>query len=189
MSDSTYIINDPDIDEKVLIYFNDNVDDKSAVKLITDISNSKNNNYTINIYISSPGGSGRYGLTIADYIEECNKAGYEINTYNFGNCSSSAIAIFMAGKNRYMLDHSRFTFHEIACNISKQPFGEAVENMEIINRVQNDYFEYIKEKCYSVDHGMNIEEVINECYNGKTKTIYKNKAALYGIITSEEFKF
>lgn len=65
----------------------------------------------IEIWINSPGGK----VVDADQIvSSILKSKTKVDTYNIGMCASCAGAIFLAGRNRYMMDYAKFMIHGIS---------------------------------------------------------------------------
>lgn len=65
----------------------------------------------IEIWINSPGGK----VVDADQIvSSILKSKTKVDTHNIGMCASCAGAIFLAGRNRYMMDYAKFMIHGIS---------------------------------------------------------------------------
>lgn len=80
----------------------------------------------IQIWINSPGGVVSDGEQIYSTIL---KTKTKVNTYNIGMCASIAGPIFLAGRNRYMMDFAKFMMHPVAGGDAKS--REAFENSVI----------------------------------------------------------
>ncbi len=65
----------------------------------------------IDIWINSGGGT----ITDSDQIiSAILKSRTKVDTHNIGMCASCAGAIFLAGRNRYMMDYAKFMIHGIS---------------------------------------------------------------------------
>ena len=76
-------------------------------ELLFLLSNAEENN-TINLYITSPGGSVFSGMAIANAIQ-ASKA--QVNTIIAGLAASIAAVVWFAGKERYALPYSLLMIH------------------------------------------------------------------------------
>lgn len=65
----------------------------------------------INVWINSPGGSVVDGMQIFNTIL---KARTKVDTHNVGMAASIAAPIFLAGRNRYMMDNAVFMVHPVS---------------------------------------------------------------------------
>ena len=65
----------------------------------------------INVWINSGGGSIIQAMNIFSAI---TKSKTPVDTYNMGICASSAGAIFMAGRKRFMCDYAQFMMHPVS---------------------------------------------------------------------------
>lgn len=82
----------------------------------------------INIWINSPGGSVTDGMQIFNTIL---KTKTKIDTHNVGMAASIAAPIFLAGRNRYMMDNSVLMVHPVSGGDedSRQVFEKCVNTM------------------------------------------------------------
>ncbi len=69
------------------------------------------NKSKIDVWINSGGGSVMDSDLI---ISAILKSKTKVDTHNVGTCASSAGAIFLAGRNRYMMDYAKFMIHGIS---------------------------------------------------------------------------
>lgn len=80
----------------------------------------------IDIWINSGGGV----ITDSDQIiSAILKSNTKVDTHNIGMCASCAGAIFLAGRNRYMMDYAKFMIHGISGasnNGSAKAFTDAI---------------------------------------------------------------
>lgn len=84
------------------------------------------NKSKINIWINSPGGV----ITDAEAIVAAIlKSKTKVDTHNIGMVASCAGPIFLAGRNRYMMDYAKFMMHPVSGGDSKS--REAFENSTI----------------------------------------------------------
>lgn len=106
-------------------------------------------NAPINIYIDSPGGDVRAGLTIIDTMKSIKP---KINTFCYSMAASMAAIILACGDKRYAFEHSTIMIH--------QPLSP----MEGIYR-QTD----LSERARSLEEmRKDLETILSNATNGKT---------------------
>jgi len=90
------------------IVFSGEIDQKSVKEPIEKILNATE---PIDIYINSGGGESYSSLAIVDVILNCR---YDVNTYAIGETASSALTLFISGKNRYIGKNARLMYHDLS---------------------------------------------------------------------------
>jgi ATP-dependent Clp protease protease subunit len=82
----------------------------------------------INIWVNSPGGSVVDGMQIFNTIL---KTKTKVDTHNVGMAASIAAPIFLAGRNRYMMDNAVLMVHPVSGGdeVSRQVFEKCVNTM------------------------------------------------------------
>lgn len=86
------------------------------------------NKTCIDIYMNTPGGSVVDGQEIYNSIL---KAKTKVNTHNIGMCASIGLPIFLAGRNRYMMDNATAMLHPLSGgdHKSREALNSAVNTM------------------------------------------------------------
>lgn len=82
----------------------------------------------IQVWINSVGGAVVDAMSIFNAILKSKTA---VDTYNVGTCASSAGAIFMAGRKRYMADYAQFMMHPVSGGDEKSmnAFKSSIQTM------------------------------------------------------------
>ncbi len=87
----------------------------------------------ITLYINSPGGDVVSGLALFDYISIMKKA---VNTVCTGTAASMGAILFLAGKRRSMLPHTRLMIHDPSFgggNFAGKKSHEIQRNLDKLN--------------------------------------------------------
>ncbi len=99
-----------------IIFLDGEVDQDSCVTLIQQLLYLESRNIKeITIYINSPGGEVISGLSVYDTIMGLKTP---VKTVAIGTAASMGSIIFLAGKKRYMLPHSRVLIHDPLLTLS-----------------------------------------------------------------------
>ena len=99
-----------------IIFLDGEVDQDSCVTLIQQLLYLESRNIKeITIYINSPGGEVISGLSVYDTIMGLKTP---VKTVVIGTAASMGSIIFLAGKKRYMLPHSRVLIHDPLLTLS-----------------------------------------------------------------------
>lgn len=123
------------------------VDDFEAA----EIKRSIQDNDSLDIYISSIGGSVNNGFEIVNLIQAAEKNGKDIRTHILSNADSIASVIFLAPKKdkRYIVENSTMFVHEprfmFGIDIDKEKADKMSEELEIQkNRIADFYVKSIE---------------------------------------------
>ncbi len=104
-----------DIEDELLsgreIFLVDSVDAKTSNELIKQLMYLQREDSTkeITLYINSPGGEVISGLAVYDYISMMTAP---VKTVCIGTAASMGAILFLAGKKRVMLPHTRLMIHD-----------------------------------------------------------------------------
>lgn len=95
------------------IFLTQEVDSESSNQLIKQlmILEKMDDQSEITLYINSPGGDVVSGLAVYDYIQIMKAP---VRTVCIGTAASMGAILFLAGKNREMLEHTRLMIHDPA---------------------------------------------------------------------------
>lgn len=119
----------------------------------------------IKILINSPGGYVESGWAIVDAIQNSSTPVITIGT---GQVASMALAILVAGHERYATKHTQFMYHEIIGGVWGNPKDIKVE-YEHCEKLQEMYDQLIKEntnfpveeiKPKNIDYWFDAEEAL-----------------------------
>ena len=108
----------------------------------------------ITIYINSPGGEVMSGLAVYDYIKTMKSP---VRTVCMGDTASMGAIIFLAGKKREMLPHSRILIHDPSyghLDVSGKKPHEIQRGVDSLNKVRETLAEIISEKT-----GKSLDEI------------------------------
>ena len=99
-----------------IIFLDGEVDQDSCITLIQQLLYLESRNIKeITIYINSPGGEVIAGLSVYDTIMGLKTP---VKTVAIGTAASMGSIIFLAGRKRYMLPHSRVLIHDPLLTLS-----------------------------------------------------------------------
>lgn len=84
------------------------------------------------IYISSPGGEISSGLSLCDYIKQMKAP---VNTVCIGTAASMGSILFLHGKRRIMMAHSRIMIHDPSFGQSIPAGEKPLEIQERVNKL------------------------------------------------------
>lgn len=129
----------------------------------------------ITLYINSPGGEVKSGLSVYDYIRQMKTP---VRTVCIGTAASMGSILFLAGDKREMYPHSELMIHDPSTQVGSYEKPEQLRTrLESLVEVSRSLAEIISERS-----GMDIEEVNRLT---KTDTYYNAQAALKsGLATS-----
>lgn len=108
----------------------------------------------ITLYINSPGGEVSSGLAVYDYISIMKAP---VRTVCVGTAASMGAILFLAGKNREMLPHTRIMIHDPSYssgNIAGRKSHELQHQLDKLNESRESLARIIAEKT-----GKTIEEI------------------------------
>ena len=92
------------------IFLTGEINEESAVEIIRQLMYLDNRSSDpVTLYISSPGGSVISGMAIYDYI---NIMQSRVNTVCIGIAASMGAILFLAGRDRMILPHSKVMIHD-----------------------------------------------------------------------------
>lgn len=130
----------------------------------------------ITIYINSPGGEVISGLAVYDFISLMRSP---VRTVCTGTAASMGAILFLAGKKREMLPHTRLMIHDPSFSggsIGGKKSHEIRHELEKLDEVRTALAEIIAEKT-----GKSIEEIYNVTSDD---TFYSAKEAIeFGLAT------
>ncbi|MCR4909435.1 MAG: ATP-dependent Clp protease proteolytic subunit [Lachnospiraceae bacterium] len=138
------------------IFLVDEVDAKSSNALIKELMflESEDDEKEITLYINSPGGEVLSGLAVYDYLSLMKAP---VRTVCIGTCSSMAAILFLAGKKRQMLPHTRIMIHDPSfsnANMSGRKSHEIQHELDKLNEIRETTAGIIAEKT-----GKSLEEI------------------------------
>ena len=92
-------------------------------------------NYPTSVYLNSPGGNVRIGMAI---IAEITMRGYDTVVPANATCASMCANIWLAGKRRFVTEHSRVGFHSTSIRGVRSEHGneEVKEFYRILNLIR-----------------------------------------------------
>ncbi len=151
------------------LVFNKPVDFDSIFELIEKIKLSRETD--IAVTITSCGGNPKAILPFKDFIEQNN---INLNTIASGTVASSAVALFMLGNKRQMLNNSYLLIHEpvVFFKDDSVDIYDLEENLKRIKVTREDFFSdllsktkvtnrILKNKIYKKDWYIKKEEAIS----------------------------
>ena len=138
------------------IFLVDEIDAKSSNELIKQLMylEQEDESAEVTIYINSPGGEVISGLAVYDYIQLMTAP---VNTVCIGTAASMGAILFLAGKSRRMLPHTRLMIHDPSYgsgNISGRKSHEIQHELDKLNEIREALAEIIAEKT-----GKDMEEI------------------------------
>ena len=160
------------------IFLTTEVDSETSNKLIKQlmILEKMNDNAEITLYINSPGGEVVSGLAVYDFIKLMKAP---VRTVCIGTAASMGAILFLAGKKREMLEHTRLMIHDPAYGggdmAGKKPH-ELQVYVDNLKQIQEITAKIIAEKT-----GKSLEEI----YEKTRDDTYFNadEAIEYGLAT------
>ena len=160
------------------IFLTTEVDSETSNKLIKQlmILEKMDNNSEITLYINSPGGEVVSGLAVYDFIKLMKAP---VRTVCIGTAASMGAILFLAGKKREMLEHTRLMIHDPAYGggdmTGKKPH-ELQVYVDKLKQIQKITAKIIAEKT-----GKSLEEI----YEKTRDDTYFNadEAIEYGLAT------
>lgn len=154
------------------------VDEKSMTELMKKLMylEKKNNKEEITLYINSPGGMVVSGLAVFDCIRVMKAP---LRTVCIGDAASMGAILFLAGKKREMLEHTRILIHDPSYGHfdmgGKKPH-EIQHEVDSLNKIRETLGSIISERT-----GKPIEEVYKITAND---TYFSAKEAIeFGLAT------
>lgn len=108
----------------------------------------------ITLFINSPGGDVASGLAVYDYIKTMKKT---VNTVCTGTAASMGAILFLAGKKRSMLEHTRLMIHDPSFHgniFSGKKSHEIQKGLDNLNKSRESLARIISEKT-----GKSIEQI------------------------------
>ena len=133
--------------EESEVFLVDEITPKSANNLIQKLMYLDSKDLgEITIYINSPGGEVISGLAVYDYIKIMKSP---VRTVTIGDAASMGAIIFLAGKKREMLPHTRILIHDPSyghLDVSGKKPHEIQRGVDSLNKVRETLAEIISEK-------------------------------------------
>lgn len=167
------------------IFLVDDVNAESSNELLKQLMYLEKEDCTkeITLYINSPGGEVISGLAVYDYISIMKAP---VRTVCIGTAASMGAILFLAGKKREMLSHTRIMIHDPSYghrDISGRKPHEIQHELDKLNETRQNLAEIIAEKT-----GKSIEEIYkvtaDDTYYNATEAIEFGLAT--GIITDNK---
>ncbi len=149
-----------DIEDELLssreIFLVDGVDARTSNELIKQLMYLQREDSTkeITLYINSPGGEVISGLAVYDYISMMTAP---VKTVCIGTAASMGAILFLAGKKRMMLPHTRLMIHDPSYShndIGGRKPHEIQHELDKLNETREALARIIAEKT-----GKTIEEI------------------------------
>lgn len=160
------------------IFLVDEVDTKSSNELIKKLMylEQEDRDREITLYINSPGGEVISGLAVYDYIRIMEAP---VNTVCIGTAASMGAVLFLAGKERKMLKHTRLMIHDpsYGCGELKGRKSHEIQHeLNELNKVRKILAGIISERT-----GKSIKEI----YKVTAKDTYYSaeEAVRFGLAT------
>lgn len=125
----------------------------TLLKQLMYLEHCENNN-DITLYINSPGGDVVSGLAVYDYISIMKKT---VNTVCTGTAASMGAILFLAGKKRSMLPHTRLMIHDPSFgggSFAGKKSHEIQRNLDKLNESRETLAKIIAEKT-----GRSLDEI------------------------------
>ncbi|MBR6696269.1 MAG: ATP-dependent Clp protease proteolytic subunit [Oscillospiraceae bacterium] len=166
-----------------VIFLDDEINPTTALETIKQlVALDRESNDEIKLFINSPGGCVTSGLAICDTIEIIKSP---VTTVCIGLAASMGAVIFLHGKNRQMMKHSKIMLHDPSFgggNLRGKKPHEIETELNELREVQETLVNIISEKT-----GKPKEEV----YEITKKDTYFDfeKARYFGIATNILTKF
>lgn len=107
------------------------------------------------VILSSGGGRMFEALKLSNYIRENN-----IDTYALNECYSACTVIFIAGKNRFLIDDAKLGFHAVDSELNKHSFTPIV-----FSTIQSKVAKQFKSQGVK-------EQFLREMYNTSSKDMW-----------------
>lgn len=138
------------------IFLVDDVNAESSNELLKQLMYLEKEDCTkeITLYINSPGGEVTSGLAVYDYISIMKAP---VKTVCIGTAASMGAILFLAGKKREMLSHTRIMIHDPSYghrDISGRKPHEIQHELDKLNETRQNLAKIIAEKT-----GKSIEEI------------------------------
>ena len=138
------------------LFLVEGIDPKSSNNLLKQLMylERKDSSKEITLYINSPGGEVISGLAVYDYISIMKAP---VRTVCIGTAASMGAILFLAGKKREMLEHTRVMIHDPCYgnfDASGRKPHEIQQEVDSLNKTREKLAEII-----SVKTGKTLEEV------------------------------
>lgn len=160
------------------VFLVEGVDAKSCNELLKQLMylEKEDCEKEITLYINSPGGEVTSGLAVYDYISIMQAP---VRTVCIGTAASMGAILFLAGKKREMLPHTRLMIHDPSYsngNIAGRKSHELQHQLDKLNETREALAQIIAEKT-----GKSMEEIYEVTAED---TYYSAKEALeFGLAT------
>ncbi len=160
------------------IFLVDKVDAESSNELLKQLMylERQDSGSEITLYINSPGGEVVSGLAVYDYI---NMMKSPVKTVCIGTAASMGAILFLAGKKRLMLPHTRLMIHDPSYShndISGRKSHEIQHELDQLNETREALAKIIADKT-----GKSIDEIYEVTVSD---TYYNVKEAIdFGLAT------
>lgn len=153
------------------------INENGLLSLQNYIKSQKERITNLTINISSLGGAVTPGIAMYNYLK---KQGFNIITHNFGEVSSAAILLYLAGKIRTASAISKFMIHPIKFGLNEALSYYQIE--ELLKNIEADITNYSKIVNSGTDslHG---KYDVDQYLRTQTLTFNKDSAFACGIVT------
>ena len=161
------------------IFLTEEVNSETSVELIKQLMylEQEDNTKEITLYINSPGGEVISGLAVYDYI---NHMTAPLRTVSIGTAASMGAILFLAGKKREMLPHTRIMIHDPSyghLDVGGRKPHEIQHELDKLNETREALAQIIAEKT-----GKTLEEIYRVTAED---TFFNAKEALeFGLATN-----
>jgi len=120
------------------ITINDEINEKSIMKLFTDLSKINSDTNIIYVYIDSPGGNVEEGSKLINQLNYYSKIGKSIECIA-KNAFSMAFLIFQSCDKRYIMSSSIIMQHQMILHNIKGPLINTMNYLKMIETMSNDF--------------------------------------------------
>lgn len=160
------------------IFLTTGVDSETSNKLIKQlmILEKLDNSAEITLYINSPGGEVVSGLAVYDFIKLMKAP---VRTVCIGTAASMGAILFLAGKKREMLEHTRLMIHDPAYSGGDMAGKKPHELQVYVDKLKQS--QEIVAKIIAEKTGKTLEEVYEKT---RDDTYFNAEEAIeYGLAT------
>lgn len=153
------------------------INDNGLLTMQNHIKLQKGQITNLTINISSPGGAVTPGIAMYNYLK---KQDFNIITHNFGEVSSAAILLYLAGNIRTASAISKFMFHPIKADCNGALSYYQIE--ELLKNIEADITNYSKIVNVETD-SLHRKYKIDEYLRTQILTLSKDSAFECGVVT------
>lgn len=156
--------------------------EKETQELIKFVNQLSATVTTLNLYISSPGGSVSHCITLYNFLK-LKQDKLEIHTHNIGEVSSAAVLVYLAGEIRTCDNIAKFLLHPITRNVSgKLYYHQMMEYIDDFRVDIRNYVDILRRETNSLKGKYNADlDILLE----RDSLVFCSKDAYqYGLITN-----